>query len=379
MNLRRLCTSFVHTRATVKHARSYTADTSNDLKIDQYIRGKKVRPFKEFLTLTDTFGRKHNYLRISLTERCNLRCQYCMPEDGVPLQPLDRMLSTEEMYRLARLFVNEGVDKIRLTGGEPLVRSDIVRICENLSSVSGINTLGITTNGLVGARKLPLLKTAGLTHVNISLDTLIPQKFEFITRRKGWDRVMKCIETAVSLDFNPSPVKVNVVVMKGLNDDEIVDFVRLTKDKYIDVRFIEYMPFDGNKWNYSKFFSYQKMLEIIRQDKELHGIERIADDINDTSKAYRVPGFAGQIGFITSMSDHFCATCNRVRITADGNLKVCLFDNREVSMRDAIREGATDVQLVEVIQEALGKKKKQHAGMFTLSTSSNRPMILVGG
>jgi cyclic pyranopterin phosphate synthase len=301
-----------------------------------------------------------------------------MPEEGVDLTPKERILSSKEVVRIAELFMKQGVNKIRLTGGEPLVRADLVEIIRGINSFGsqcGLQTIAITTNGVTLGRKLPQLKEAGLNLINISLDTLIPAKFEFITRRKGWDRVMNSID--VALDLGYSPVKVNCVVMRGVNEEEIVDFVNLTKDKMVDVRFIEYMPFDGNKWNFKKMVSYAEMIDTIKT--RYPDLQRLSDQANDTSKAYKVPGHVGQIGFITSMSEHFCGSCNRLRVTADGNLKVCLFGNAEVSLRDLLRAEAGDEEIWQVIEEAVKRKKKQHAGMLNLSKMKNRPMILIGG
>ncbi|KAM3930687.1 molybdenum cofactor biosynthesis protein 1 isoform 4-T4 [Leptodactylus fuscus] len=335
--------------------------------------GDDVAPFSAFLT--DSFGRQHKYLRISLTEKCNLRCQYCMPEEGVKLTPKSELLSTAEILTLARLFVQEGVDKIRLTGGEPLIRPDVVDIIAQLRKLEGLKTIALTTNGINLARLLPKLQEAGVDVLNVSLDTLVPAKFEFIVRRKGFHKVMEGIQRAVELGYNP--VKVNCVVMRGLNEDELLDFVALTEKQPLEVRFIEYMPFDGNKWNFKKMVSYQEMLDTIRQ--KWPELEKVPVEISSTSKAYKVPGFQGQIGFITSMSEHFCGSCNRLRITADGNLKVCLFGNSEVSLRDWLRKGASEEELIQVIGAAVGRKKKQHAGMFSISQMKNRPMILIGG
>ncbi|CAL8291544.1 unnamed protein product [Gadus morhua 'NCC'] len=329
-------------------------------------------PFSAFLT--DSFGRRHSYLRISLTEKCNLRCQYCMPEEGVKLTPRAQLLTTAEVLRLARLFVHEGVDKIRLTGGEPLIRPDVLDIIAELRKLEGLKTIAVTTNGMNLARLLPKLKDSGLDLLNISLDTLIPAKFEFIVRRKGFHKVMEGIDKALEMGYNP--VKVNCVVMRGLNEDEILDFVALTEKKPIEVRFIEYMPFDGNKWNFKKMVSYQEMLDCIKQ--QWPALEMVPTGHADTAKGYKVPGFAGKVGFISSMSDHFCGSCNRLRLTADGNLKVCLFGNSEVSLRDELRSGATETQLLDIIGAAVGRKKKQHAGMLNLSKMKNRPMILIG-
>ncbi|CAL7937148.1 unnamed protein product [Xylocopa violacea] len=323
----------------------------------------RVQQFKELLNstldngiLTDSFGRHHTYLRISITERCNLRCLYCMPAEGVKLTKNDGILKIEEIIKIASLFVNEGVNKIRLTGGEPTVRRDIVDIIAGLKQLPGLEQVAITTNGLTLTRQLPSLQRAGLDALNISLDTLKENRFEQFTRRKGWSRVMASIDLAIQLGYNP----VNCVVMKGFNDDEIIDFVDLTKSRPIDVRFIEYMPFQGNEWNQNKMISFKAMKELIRNTYP--ELQRLPNKYNDTSKAYRVPGFTGQVGFITSMSEHFCGSCNRLRITADGNLKVCLFEGKgEISLRDALRSGASDDILKEMIGAAVRRKKKQHA------------------
>ncbi|KAK9157181.1 hypothetical protein Scep_003755 [Stephania cephalantha] len=295
--------------------------------------------------LIDSFGRLHTYLRISLTERCNLRCQYCMPADGVELTPKPQLLSTTEIIRLANLFVSSGVDKIRLTGGEPTIRKDIEDICLELSNLKGLKTLAMTTNGITLWKKLPKLKECGLNLVNISLDTLVPAKFEFMTRRKGHDRVMESINTAVDLGYNPVKVccfleigsssvsfldnffEVNCVVMRGFNDEEIPDFVELTREKPINVRFIEFMPFDGNVWNVKKLVPYSEMLD--RVVKQFRGLRRLQDHPSETAKNFSVDGYTGTVSFITSMTEHFCAGCNRLRLLADGNFKVCLFGPSE--------------------------------------------------
>ncbi|XP_017894382.1 PREDICTED: molybdenum cofactor biosynthesis protein 1 isoform X1 [Capra hircus] len=326
--------------------------------------GERAAPFSAFLT--DSFGRRHSYLRISLTERCNLRCQYCMPEEGVPLTPKADLLTTEEILTLARLFVKEGVDKIRLTGGEPLIRPDVVDIVAQLRRLEGLRTIGITTNGINLARLLPQLQKAGLSAINISLDTLVPAKFEFIVRRKGFHKVMEGIHKAIELGY--SPVKVNCVVMRGLNEDELLDFVALTEGLPLDVRFIEYMPFDGNRWNFKKMVSYKEMLDTLRQ--QWPELEKLPEEESSTAKAFKIPGFRGQVSFITSMSEHFCGTCNRLRITADGNLKVCLFGNSEVSLRDHLRGGASEEELLRVIGAAVGRKKRQHAELFLMRQDS---------
>nr|XP_016456937.1 PREDICTED: cyclic pyranopterin monophosphate synthase, mitochondrial-like isoform X1 [Nicotiana tabacum] len=333
----------------------------------------KDKPISDMLI--DSFGRLHTYLRISLTERCNLRCHYCMPAEGVELTPSAQLLSQDEIVRLASLFVSSGVNKIRLTGGEPTIRKDIEELCLQLSSLKGLKTLAMTTNGITLGKKLPKLKDSGLNLVNISLDTLVPAKFEFMTRRKGHQRVMESIDAAVELGYNP--VKVNCVVMRGFNDDEICDFVELTRKRPINVRFIEFMPFDGNVWNVKKLVPYAEMLDKV--GKQYTGLLRIQDHPTETAKNFRIDGHQGSVSFITSMTEHFCAGCNRLRLLADGNFKVCLFGPSEVSLRDPLRLGEGDDKLREIIGAAVKRKKASHAGMFDIAKTPNRPMIHIGG
>ncbi|GFY90426.1 cofactor of nitrate reductase and xanthine dehydrogenase 2 [Actinidia rufa] len=299
--------------------------------------------------LVDTFGRLHTYLRISLTERCNLRCQYCMPAEGVELTRSPHLLSQNEIIHLANLFVSSGVDKIRLTGGEPTIRKDIEEICLRLSTLKGLKTLAMTTNGITLARKLP--------------------------KRRGHERVIESINAAIDLGYNP--VKVNCVVMRGFNDDEICDFVEWTREKPINVRFIEFMPFDGNVWNVKKLVPYSEMLD--RVVKRFTGLKRIQDHPTDTAKNFSIDGHRGTVSFITSMTEHFCAGCNRLRLLADGNFKVCLFGPSEVSLRDPLRRGVDDNELKEIIGAAVKRKKASHAGMFDIAKTPNRPMIHIGG
>ncbi|XP_063246922.1 molybdenum cofactor biosynthesis protein 1 isoform X3 [Prinia subflava] len=364
---RRACSSGARARAASAAAQELQSSGRGRFVLEH------AAPFSAFLT--DSFGRQHNYLRISLTEKCNLRCQYCMPEEGVQLTPKSELLTTQEIITLARLFVKEGVDKIRLTGGEPLIRPDVVDIVGQLYKLEGLKTIAVTTNGINLTRLLPRLKEAGLNAINISLDTLVPAKFEFIVRRKGFHKVIEGIHKATELGYRP--VKVNCVVMRGFNEDEVLDFVDFTKDLPLDVRFIEYMPFDGNKWNFKKMVSYKEMLDTIKQ--RWPELEKLPCETSSTAKSYKVPHFQGQISFITSMSEHFCGSCNRLRITADGNLKVCLFGNSEVSLRDHLRSGASEEELIQIVGAAVGRKKKQHAGMFNISQMKNRPMVLIGG
>uniref|UniRef100_A0A1B0B9B2 Molybdenum cofactor biosynthesis protein 1 n=1 Tax=Glossina palpalis gambiensis TaxID=67801 RepID=A0A1B0B9B2_9MUSC len=322
--------------------------------------------------LTDKHGRAHTYLRISLTERCNLRCKYCMPAGGVPLQNKSNLLTTDEIYYLARIFVEQGIRKIRLTGGEPTIRTDIVDIIAKLKGISQLENVGITTNGLMLTRLLVSMQRAGLDALNISLDTLKPERFQEITRRKGWERVIAGIDLAIQLGYKP---KINCVLMRNFNDDEICDFVEFTKERNVDVRFIEYMPFSGNKWQTEKLMSFRDTLKII--NNRWADLKALQNGLNDTSKAYKVPHYKGQIGFITSMTEHFCGTCNRLRLTADGNLKVCLFGNKEFSLRDAIRANCSRDDLVTLIGAAVKRKKKQHAGTRTKTHYSTNTSLLI--
>ncbi|XP_010542780.1 PREDICTED: cyclic pyranopterin monophosphate synthase, mitochondrial isoform X2 [Tarenaya hassleriana] len=362
--------NFVAERSFSSHAAPKTYASSSAKLADDQTTDNSVSDM-----LVDSFGRLHTYLRISLTERCNLRCQYCMPSEGVELTPSPQLLSRSEIIRLGNLFVSSGVNKIRLTGGEPTIRKDIEDICLQLSSLKGLKTLAITTNGITLARKLPKLKDCGLTSLNISLDTLVPAKFEFLTRRKGLERVMESIDAAIALGYNP--VKVNCVVMRGFNDDEICDFVELTREKPINVRFIEFMPFDGNVWNVKKLVPYAEVMD--RVVKRFPDIKRLQDHPTETAKNFKIDGHCGSVSFITSMTEHFCAGCNRLRLLADGNFKVCLFGPSEVSLRDPIRSGADDEELREIIGAAVKRKKAAHAGMFDIAKTANRPMIHIGG
>ncbi|KAK1640168.1 molybdenum cofactor biosynthesis protein A [Colletotrichum phormii] len=375
---------------------------------------KDAKPFSDFLT--DTFHRQHDYLRISVTERCNLRCLYCMPEEGVPLSPTKELLTTPEIVLLSSVFVSQGVTKIRLTGGEPTVRRDIVPLMHQIGALRphGLRELCLTTNGLSIHRKLDSMVEAGLTGVNLSLDTLDPHMFQIMTRRNGFDAVKKSIDRIFALNKAGAGIKfkINCVVMRGRNDAEIAPFVEMTREKDVEVRFIEYMPFDGNKWNKGKMLGYAEMLDVIRETYPT--LAKVEDHKNDTSKTWHVPGFAGKIGFITSMTHNFCGTCNRLRITSDGNLKVCLFGNTEVSLRDILRksnngepideaaleamkqiemdrrQGLADAEkplgaalneaeLLDVIGMAVKRKKEKHAGIGELEHMKNRPMILIGG
>ena len=384
------------------------------------LRAEEPRPFSAFLT--DRFGRQHTYLRISLTERCNLRCTYCMPAAGVPLSPARTQLTTPEILLLARAFVAQGVDKIRLTGGEPTVRRDFVPLVEALGRLKraagdaagpGLRELCVTSNGVALGPKVERLLDAGLTGVNLSLDTLDPATFARVTRRPAatLGKVLATLERLAGAQRAGArlALKLNVVVMRGVNEEEMGAFVELGRERDVEVRFIEYMPFDGNRWARDRMVGYAEMLGRVRA--RWPGLAKMAGERSETSKTWQVPGFAGRVGFITSMTENFCAGCNRLRITSDGNLKVCLFGEAEVSLRDLLRKdnsgepiegeaweamkraemdsregrmawiGSPEgkAELLDVIGKAVGRKKARHAGLGQLENMPNRPMILIGG
>jgi len=328
--------------------------------------------------LTDTFKRKHTYLRISLTERCNLRCTYCMPAEGVPLSPKSHIMTFEEIFTIAKTFVAHGVSKIRLTGGEPFVRKDISVILKKLASLP--IELAITTNGITIDRYINVLKENNILNINVSLDTLSETKFKEITRRNQFEKVYKNILLLIENGFN---VKINAVLIKGFNDDEIIDFINLTKDFPISFRFIEFMPFDGNKWDLKKMVSYAEVLERVNNHFPIQNVERIKDAENDTSKNYRIKGYKGSFAIISSVTNPFCDSCNRLRLTADGKLKNCLFSASESDLLTAFREGKS---IEPIIQKAVLGKFKIRGGMDTLEKlkepdlhSKNRSMITIGG
>ncbi|MEQ1933749.1 MAG: GTP 3',8-cyclase MoaA [Fimbriimonadaceae bacterium] len=324
--------------------------------------------------LIDRFGRVHSYLRISVTDRCNFRCQYCMPPEGLDWLKRADILSFEEIERLARLFVQMGVSKIRLTGGEPTVRKDLAELMTRLSAIDGVRSLLMTTNGTTLAAKAKIYRQAGLTGLNISLDSLKREKFLEITLRDELDRVLSGIDAALDAGFES--VKINVVVMEGVNDDELLDFVELARNRPLTVRFIEFMPFEGNGWRPASMVSFAQMRRVIESEHELIPIDV---EKNAVGKDFTIAGFLGEIGFVTSMTESFCGTCNRVRLTAEGAFKPCLFSGAEVSLRDPMRAGASDEELAAIVRSGLEKKWKAHPPMTLLPQISNRSMVAIGG
>lgn len=325
--------------------------------------------------IKDSFNRVHDYLRISLTDNCNLRCFYCMPDEEYAFTPASRLMQPEEIETLAKIFVAEGVKKIRLTGGEPLVRKDAAQIISSLGKLPV--ELAITTNGTRLHEMLPVLKAANIQNINISLDTLQPDKFLLVTRRDLFHLVRSNIELLL---HHQVTIKINVVVMKGFNDGEINDFIAWTKHIPVQIRFIEFMPFSGNRWTSNKVFSLQEILAVVGEQYNFLPVE---GEANDTAKRFIVPGHEGSFAVISTMSSPFCSTCNRMRLTADGKLKNCLFSNGETDLLTVLRNGE---DVLPLIHASIQSKAKELGGQFSSSfelleanTIQNRSMITIGG
>ncbi len=325
----------------------------------------------------DGHGREHHSLRISIVDKCDLRCTYCMPEDQRFL-PRHELMTREEIALLARIFVRQfGINKIRITGGEPLVRPDVAAIVGDLSSLPV--KLGLTTNGMLLHRHLNDLMLSGLKTINISLDTLQQERFDRITRRQGVDRVLDNIMRALGLGLR---VKLNMVVMRGINDDEIIRFVDLTRDHPIHVRFIEFMPFRGNRWGRERVYTYAEMIDRICGT---HPIEKLQDEPSSTAKSFRVQGWLGTFAVISTVTDPFCGNCDRLRLTAEGRMRNCLFARTETDLLTPLREGKDISALIR--ENVLAKhamlgglppfrSESQEAVLHDLSV---RPMVAIGG
>ncbi|SFW59806.1 cyclic pyranopterin phosphate synthase [Sinomicrobium oceani] len=325
--------------------------------------------------IKDTYHRTHDYLRISLTDVCNLRCFYCMPEEDYDFTPESRLMQVDEITRIARTFVDMGVTKIRLTGGEPLARKDAAEILKQLSDLPV--TLTMTTNATLLHRYMDILEGCGVRSLNISLDTLKPEKFLWITRRKQFRLAMDNIHEAVRRGFH---VKINAVIMKGLNDNELLDFVSWTRDYPVHVRFIEFMPFNGNRWTSNQVFTWKEMLEVIATE---FPYEHLQKEPHDTAKKYRVPGHKGTFAVISTMSAPFCSGCNRMRLTADGKMKNCLFSRGETDLLSALRNGEDLEFLIRsnILQKArgLGGQMGEDFKKLDGEKIDNRSMISIGG
>jgi len=326
--------------------------------------------------IIDSFGRQHNYLRISLTEKCNLRCFYCMPLEGVPHREAEKFMNTEEVVGIAKEFVQLGVTKIRLTGGEPLVKKGADEIIRELGKLP--ITLSLTTNGILVDRFIDVFKEAGITSLNVSLDSLQEDRFNAISRRSYFTQIMNNIQLLLDNDFR---VKMNIVLIKGTNDDEIIDFVQWSIREKISVQFIEFMPFDGNSWDRDKTVSEAEILSTLEEHFGPDNLIKLEDAQHSTSRNFQIQGAKGTFGIISTVTNPFCDSCNRIRLTADGKIKNCLFSNDEADLLTAYRQG---IDLSKTIKVAMFQKKKGLGGLKqldneTIDSHDNRSMITIGG
>ncbi|MBC1911361.1 GTP 3',8-cyclase MoaA [Listeria booriae] len=330
--------------------------------------------------LTDRFGRVHDYIRISVTDRCNLRCVYCMPEEGMTFLPHEEVLSKDEIIDFMKIMVGYGIKKVRITGGEPLLRTDIVDIIAGLSAIPEIEDIAVTTNAMYLVKKAKALKEAGLTRVNISLDSLQEDRFKTITRGGRLQKVLDGIAKAEEVGF--FPIKLNVVLIKGQNDDEILDFLEFTRDKDINIRFIEYMPIGhaGDSWK-KQYLSLQTIFDAC---DEAGFAYQPVDSIrgNGPSENFRLEGAKGTFGLIHPVSSHFCASCNRLRLTADGYIKACLYWDEEMNIRPLIKDPE---KLMELVQQSIDNKPESHEMAIALQDEmqshkpTTRRMSQIGG
>jgi GTP 3',8-cyclase len=326
--------------------------------------------------LSDSFGRVHRDLRISVTDRCNFRCTYCMPADGLDWLPRDELLTFEEIERVARLLVERyGFESIRLTGGEPTIRAKLPVLVDKLSRLGA--DLAMTTNGATLRLLAPQLVASGLNRINISLDTLRADRFRQITRRDDLDRVLDGIDAA--LEAGLQPVKVNAVMMRGVNDDELVDFARFGRERGVHVRFIEFMPLDATgEWTDDQVVTHREILERIG---EVFPLEPIDGEPQGSAPAerFRYVDGGGEVGIIASVTQSFCSSCDRVRLTAEGQLRSCLFALEETDLRGPIRSGASDDDLAELIEATVGAKWAGHHIGETVFIRPSRSMSQIGG
>jgi len=328
--------------------------------------------------LADSFGRRIEYLRISLTDRCNLRCVYCMPEEGVPYENLDNVLSFDEIERVVRVLASAGLRKIRLTGGEPLVRKNVPELAARLVAIPGVREVTITTNGILLPRDAQALYDAGVRRVNISMDTLKPERFVEIARRPEFARASAGIEAALAVGFDP--IKLNCVVMRGVNDDEIEEFAELTQTTPLHVRFLEYMPIGQvtpPAWR-ARYLSNEAVLT--RLEERFGELIPIESDIAATARTFRIPGARGTVGVINPISHRFCDGCNRLRLSANGRLIPCLSDNYEYDLMTPLRDGCSDTDILRHTHDALAQKPVQSDFEGRLSKGGSlRIMAQIGG
>ncbi|NLW91954.1 MAG: GTP 3',8-cyclase MoaA [Syntrophomonadaceae bacterium] len=326
--------------------------------------------------MIDKFGREINYLRVSITDRCNLRCRYCMPDEGVDKLEHRNILSLEEMARLVGVAVKAGIKKVRLTGGEPLVRRNIVQLVKYIGNLSEIDDVALTTNGMLYAPMAEDLRQAGLKRLNFSLDTLKPDRLHYMTRGGDLSKVKTAIFKALELGMHP--VKINTVVIRGFNDDELLDFARLADEYPLHVRFIEFMPIgDLHYWKRERMIKSSEIKNMIGASYQLESVTRVPG--NGPAKYYNIKNGQGSLGFITPMSNHFCSECNRIRLTADGGLRACLHDHHEIDLKTPLRSGASDEELLALFLECVQSKPSRHQMNDGWGADNDRKMYQIGG
>ena len=325
--------------------------------------------------LVDHHKRLHNYLRISLTDSCNFRCQYCMPDENIQCLPNKHLMQVDEIEQIAKTFVDLGVNKIRLTGGEPMVRKEFPEILQRMSKLPV--ELSLTTNAVLAHKYLENLKAAGVRSLNVSLDTLDPDTFKKVTKRDQFQRVWDNILLLIKKGFR---IKINAVAIEGIIEKEILDFVAITKDLPLHVRMIEFMPFEGNHWNSKKVVTARQMLELVEAEYDM---VKLKDEPHATAKKYKAIGHEGTFAFITTMTEHFCGNCNRMRLTADGKMKNCLFGSEEMDLLGTLRAGKP---IEPLIRNSVLRKHAVMGGQFQKSYKNadasqlkNRSMIKIGG
>ncbi len=329
------------------------------------------------IQLTDSFSRPIRYLRLAVTDRCNLRCFYCMPAEGIDYVDRAELLSYEEMLRIARILAPVGVSKIRITGGEPFVRKDLISLLERLLNIEGMEKLSVTTNGILTRPFLPDLRRLGVENINLSLDTFDPERYRMITRRDEFPSIKKTFLELVKMDFK---VKINCVVMDGINDVDIIPMCRLTEQYPVSVRFIEEMPFNGSGGGPKKLeWSHEKIINAIRA--EYPGMQQKKDEPSTTSANYTIPGHMGSVGVIAAYSRTFCGTCDRIRLTPTGQLRTCLYGRNELDLRNLLRSGMDDAAILAAIQASVDRRKKDgfEAEKSRHHTSAHESMSTIGG
>jgi GTP 3',8-cyclase len=328
--------------------------------------------------LIDSYGRRHNNLRISVTDRCNIRCFYCMPADNVQFMERRELLTYEEIERFVRVAVTLGVNKIRLTGGEPLVRRDLHKLVARIAAIPQIKDIGVTTNGILLAEQARQLWDAGLRRINVSLDALDPVRFKEITRRDGYEKVLGGIQAAQRAGFDP--VKINAVSVRGMTEDQIVPFGHFARETGVELRFIEFMPLDAdNAWERDKVLFAHEIIETLSREI-MPLLPCGVDDPSAPATDYEFADGVGRVGFIASVSRPFCMSCNRFRLTADGKLRNCLFSLEETDVKSLVRDsGATDADIATAICECIAAKKEGHEINTARFIQPERPMYSIGG